>query len=205
MSTISEQQERAIIELVDRAHLPHGMGDKANPCSVAAINLALTNELTDKIPECMSEVVGKWIIRIQDSMPDEMRNSQEWKRLLPQAAGTGRFREQERLDIILDWMWGTVLPLLQPLADEGGFGGEWQRMCSERTEGAAGAARDAAGDAVGAARDAARAAVGAAEFAAGAAVEAAEAAAKAAWAAEADYWTQVDPPRLLAKLIAVGV
>lgn len=140
MSTITHEQEQAIENILRTMHLPVGKGTEDEACSVAAINLALTGVLTDEIPECMSEVVGKWIIGVQDAMPDQMRNSVEWKRLLPQAAGTGRFRERERLDIIQEWMWGTVLPSLQGLADERGFGVEWERMTTERTEAAAGTA-----------------------------------------------------------------
>jgi len=85
----------------------------------------------------MSEVIGKWIIRVQDAMPAEMRNSDRWKNLLPLAAGTGREHEQERLQIILNWMWGTVLPSLQPLADKQGFGETWRQMTEERSAEAA--------------------------------------------------------------------
>ena len=33
-----------------------------------------------------------------------------------------------------DWIWETVLPYAQPLADRYGFGSEWLTMCEERTE-----------------------------------------------------------------------
>jgi hypothetical protein len=160
----------------------------------------------------MSEVIGKWIIKVQDSMPDDMRNSAQWKSLLPLAAGTGRAKEKKRLAIILDWMWGTVLPTLQPLADDRGFGTEWKRMTTERTRAAAEAAARAAAEA--AARAEARAAAWAwaaeaawawaAEAAAWAAAEAAawaaEAAKAAAWAAA---WQTFDPCGLLERLINV--
>ena len=131
----------------DGYEIPDGLGTKDSACSVAAINLALTGELTYEIPDCMSYPLGQWIIRVQDVMPGEMRNSAEWKALLPLAAGTGREREDERLEIILDWMWGTVLPYAQPVADEYGFGEEWRRMCEERTGESARVAYRAADDA----------------------------------------------------------
>jgi len=183
MSTITLEQQTAIAAKLASMHLPSGLGDEEAACSIAAINLALTGKLTDDIPPCMSEVIGKWIIRIQDAMPDDMRNSERWKQLLPRAAGTGRAKEKERLAIILDWMWESVLPTLQPLADKHGFGREWQTMTTERTKAAA--AR------VAAAAEAARAA---------AAARAAEA---AAWAAEADAWQAFDPCGLLERLINV--
>ena len=117
-----------------------GIGAEESACSVAAINLALTAELTDSIPMCMSKVIGEWMMAVQDVMPSEMRNSSGWKCLLPMAAGTGREREEERLALVMDWLWGTVLPDLQSVADQGGFGAEWRTMCMEKSPDAAGAA-----------------------------------------------------------------
>jgi hypothetical protein len=211
---LTNEQKTAIAEKLRDMHLPSGLGDEENACSIAAINLALTGKLTDAIPACMSEVIGKWIITTQDSMPDEMRNSDRWKSLLPLAAGTGRDKEKERLAIILDWMWGTVLPTLQPLADKEGFGAEWKRMTEERTKAAAKAAWAVAAAAKAAwAVAAARAAAGAeaawvgawaaeawaAWVAARAAANAAGEAARAA--AGKDSWEAFDPPALLDRLI----
>ena len=165
-----------IAETVNRMHLPSGLGDKENACSIAAINLALTGELTDHIPACMSDVIGHWIIVTQDGMPDELRNSARWKGLLPLAAGTGRDYEKERVEIILDHMWTVTLPMLQPLADDKGFGDAWRRMTTERTAEAAEAAWEAA------ARMAASA---------WAAWEAASAAARAAWGAAWAAWAEI--------------
>jgi hypothetical protein len=173
----------------------------------------------------MSDVIGRWIIGVQDAMPAEMRNSARWKDLLPRAAGTGKMHEKERLEIILDWMWATVLPTLQPMADGGGFGTEWLRMIAEKNLAAAMAAADAAwaavdaaADAADAAREAARVAARAADAAERAAADAADAAraaarvaARAADAAEraaadaADAaWDRFDPCRLLQKLVEVS-
>jgi hypothetical protein len=188
MSTITLEQQQAIAEKLATMTLPSGLGTEEAACSIAAINLALTGKLTDDIPPCMSKVIGKWIIGVQDSMPDDMRNSERWKQLLPLAAGTGRAKEKKRLAIILDWMWESVLPTLQPLADKHGFGREWQTMTTERTE----AAAEAAWEAAWAARDAAAAeeaaeaaAYAAARVTASAAGRAAASAAEAAWAAAA--------------------
>ena len=188
-----------------------GIGTEESTCSVAATNLALTEKVTDAIPKCMSKVIGQWMIVVQDAMPSEMRNSSGWKCLLPMAAGTGRDREEERLALIMDWMWGTVLPDLQSLADQGGFGAEWRTMCVEKSARAAGdAARDAgdaardAGDAARAARDAARAARDAGDArAAGDAARAARDAGDARAAGDA-AWERYDPVGLLARLVAEG-
>ena len=133
--------------------LPSGLGNEESACSIAAINLAISGELTDEIPACMSSVLGRATIRLQDAMPDKMRNSFRYKRLLPDMAGTGRDNEPERLGVLMDWMWSTVLPQLQPLADKKGFGAEWRDMCRLKTRetaaNAAYAAADAAADTFG--------------------------------------------------------
>jgi len=218
MTTLYTPEVRAKLEDYLSTHdLPSWLGDEESACSIAAINLALSGELTDDIPACMSEVLGKATIALQDSIPADMRNSDRYKAWLPTAAGTGRDHEQERLDVLMDWMWRTVLPQLQGRADDKGFGKEWRRMCEERTEGAAEtayatayaayatayAARAAAYPTAYAARAAARAA--AARVAAYAAAQAARAAAHAAHAAAyTNFWQKVDPIGVLERMTKIG-
>jgi hypothetical protein len=178
------QEHKAKLEQYLATHiLPSGLGTKESACSIAAINLALSGTLTDDIPNCMSNVLGKATIRLQDSMPSEMRNSLRYKALLPDMAGTGREHEQKRLAILMNWMWSVVLPQLQPLADKHGFGSEWKNMCNLKTAASARAAVCAADVAADVAADAASAHAAAAADAADAA--AARAAADAAAAADA--------------------
>jgi hypothetical protein len=166
-----------IAAFLETHELSKGLGSESSPCSIAAINLALTGRLTDEIPDCMSEVIGRWIIGVQDAMTDDLRNSVRWKALLPTAAGTGRAHEPERSALILTWMFEKVLSQLQGLADEKGFGNEWRNMLTLRTPGAARAAEHAA--------------FAAAAFA-------------AAFAAEAvEFWQRADPCGLLEQLSAV--
>ena len=210
MTTVWTQEADARLRDYLASHeVAEGIGTEESACSVAAINLALTAELTDTIPMCMSKVIGQWMMIVQDEMPSEMRNSSGWKRLLPMAAGTGRDREGERLALIMDWMWGPVLPDLQGLADRGGFGAEWRTMCVEKSPKAAGDAARAAGDAARAAGDFARAAAWDAAWAAAWAAtwdagDAARAAGDAAGdaAARAAAWERYDPVGLLARLVA---
>ena len=112
-------------------------------CSVAAINIAISGELTEDVPDCMSLIIGNWIIPIQDGITSEMRNSERWKKALVRVAGTGRNHERERLDMLFDWLWETVLPSIQPLADKHGFGEQWQCMCTTHLIKASCAASDA--------------------------------------------------------------
>ena len=216
-STLTHEEEQKIVEwLADHPTLTNGVGTEEAACSVAAWNLALTGTLTDTIPDCASEVIGKWIIAVQDSCPPEHgRGHPEWLRLLPLAAGTGRAHEAERLAIVMDWMWGTALPSLQPVADKNGFGKQWREMCESRTADAADAARcaaryAAAADAAYAARCAARCAAyvtADAAFTANAAKYAKYAAADAAYAAAhaagRDVWATFAPVEVLRQLIAV--
>lgn len=186
--------------------LPKGLGDKESACTLAAINLAMSGKLTDDIPACMSEVLGRAAIILQDAMPDEMRNSLRYKSLIPDMPGTGRAQEQERLAILMDWMWSVVLPQIQPIAD-GNFGAKWRQMCLEKTAAAARAAY-AALCVLG--RSAARAAAARAAYAADAdayaaaasasayAAKAADAAARAA--ARADFWASIDPIGVLERM-----
>lgn len=191
-----EQEQNIAATIARMGGLSKGVGTEERACSIAAINLALDGRLTDKIPACMSPVIGKWIIVVQDAMPEAMRNSPEWLRLLPLAAGTGREHEDERLVIIIDWMWGTVLPSFQAQADADGYGAEWRAMCEQRTSQSARAAADAA-------EAEAWAAARAADAAEAAAWAAADAAAWAAASASASAWESFAPADLLARLIAV--
>jgi hypothetical protein len=225
MTQTFTQEHRAKLEQYLATHtLPKGLGTKKSACSIAAINLAISGRLTDRVPDCMSDVLGKATIRLQDAMPEEMRNSERYKALLPEMAGTGREHEQERLAIIMDWMWSVVLPQLQPIADKHGFGSEWQTMCNLKTDAAAraacaaavatyaaaAAARAADYAAAGAAAAAADYAVAAAARAAAAAdyaaaaARAADAAAFAA-AAAADFWETVDPIGMLERMTYLNV
>lgn len=144
-ATLSSTQESAIRDwLAAHPTLAVGVGSEESACSIAAINMALSGTLTDEVPPCMSLVIGRWIIGVQDAMPDEIRNSDAWRDLLPLAAGTGRTRESERLALVRDWLYGTALPIVQPVADEHGFGEAWRTMCEQRTSETANAAiRDA--------------------------------------------------------------
>jgi len=130
VSNLGKKEEEAIREKLSKMILCAGIGNEDSACSLAAINLALSGRLTDDIPDCMSEAIGSWIIRVQDEMPADMRNSVQWKALLPYAAGTGRQYEKERVALMLDWMWCKVVPTLNPYADRNNFLAEWDAVRS---------------------------------------------------------------------------
>ncbi|CAB4151895.1 hypothetical protein UFOVP589_43 [uncultured Caudovirales phage] len=200
----TDDMRAKLIAYLETHDLPSGLGDEESACTLAAIRLAYDGKLNDKVIDCMSPVLGNAAMRLQDAMPDGMRNSARYKNLIPNMPGTGREREAERLAILMDWIWTVVLPQLQPIADKGGYGVEWRHMCEVKTADAAGAAGAAAraaraaadadaADAAGAAADdayvaarAARAAADADADAAGAAAYDAARAARAAADADAD-------------------
>ena len=185
MKHYTETQQK-IFDLITPMTIPSGVGTKDNACTIAALNLSLSGELTDKIPDCCSEVIGKWAILIQDAMPAAMRNSERYKMLVPYLAGTSREPKKEaaRLKTILDWMWNTVLPSLQTIADKNNFGRAWQNMLTLKTADASDDASNAA-VAAAAANAAAKASNAAAANAAAAAANAASNASNAAVAAAA--------------------
>jgi len=114
-----------------------GKGTEATPCSMSAINLVLTGELTDDIPLCMNYVLGKWIINVQDMMPHAVRNSDEWKGALPLAPRVSRLREEEVQGALIQWLWERVLPVAQEEADACGAGDLWKEMVTAKTVAAA--------------------------------------------------------------------
>ena len=124
--------------------IPAGLGAMDAASSMAAINFAIDGRATESTPVCMSDVIGRWLTWAQDTMPAAMRNSPEWSDLLPLATATGRNHERERLGVLLDWLWETVMPSLQHAADDAAFGEAWQTMCSQRTAASARAAARAA-------------------------------------------------------------
>lgn len=130
-STLSNEAQQSIRDFLKSHTLARGIGNKESACSIAAINLALNGRLTDEIPNCMSQIIGNWIIRIQDSMPDEIRNGDEWRNLLPFAAGTGRKSERARLEAILNWYW-ELMPEGQEAADRFGIGVMWSNAIKTR-------------------------------------------------------------------------
>ena len=126
----TDAHSRTLIEYLATHDLGVGKGTVKKTCSLGAINLAQTSVLTDMVPECMSLVIGRWMIRIQDKMPSEMRNSAEWKELLPGAAATGRDKsaENRRIEFLVNWLWTEPMTRVEPCAAGLDLGDEWRTM-----------------------------------------------------------------------------
>lgn len=115
--------------------IPAGVGTREAASSMGAIYMALTGKLANKRPPCMSYVIGRWIVFVQDRIPQKARDDCEWRNLLRLAARSRPEGELElkRLDVVIDWVWETVLPTLEPVAEKYDIGMNWRRVLARRT------------------------------------------------------------------------
>jgi hypothetical protein len=218
LGVLTERQKEQVCAFLTRPELEITLGigrDAEHACTIAAINLALGHRLEDERDPCMSPVIHSWVIRVQDAMPANVRNSQKWRQAACGIAGSAGGDETARLQLILDWMWNALgdEAVLAALPDQ--MRPSWDVMLRERTTDTAHSARvsyapDAA-DAAYAADNAADAAK-AASYAASAAsaADVADAAAYAAYAVDAvcatavaAYWERRNPATLLKQLCGI--
>ena len=108
-------------------------------CTIAEINLVLTGKLTDDPHPCMSDVIRRWVIRIQDDMPRDIRNSQAWRDAAVGIAGTAADDEIERkrAALLLDWMWDALADKVVIASLPESALPAWRTMLVERTPAAA--------------------------------------------------------------------
>ncbi len=135
---------RAELDVLDAAyHDPQwspgeDIGDTPQTaCTIARGWYALNGQLIDDYHPCVSEVVRKWVIHVQDVMPAEIRSSPEWRDAAIDIWTTGGATqdvEDERLRLALEWMWTG-------LGDESVWAAvpswllpRWQTMLAQRTE-----------------------------------------------------------------------
>lgn len=191
-------------------------------CTMAAINLILTGKLNDAPHPCVSEVIRRWVMRVQDVIPGRIRNSLAWRTAAVDIAGsaTTRAAELARAQMLVAWMWDR-------LADPGVLASvpadvrpAWDVMLCERTAAAA-TAVDADDRAAGWAGplltlviesvsattttdvddvDAGLMAINACD----AVILATEYAAAADGATDEPYWERADVPGMLARLVAAA-
>lgn len=216
-TTITDEQRAAIRAALHSPDLTlvKGTGSAGMPgvgraCTIAEINLVLTGVLDAGQHPCIDEVIRHWVIRVQDAMPDEIRNSPEWRAAAVGIAGSADgSKRQARRAVLMEWMWQT-------LADEAVVAGvpvsarpAWGQMLTERTQKAAHDAAKAAYAvaaanavaAAGAAADAAAYAVATSVAYADVADVADHAAYVVAYDDRADYWRRRDMPATLTRLI----
>jgi hypothetical protein len=208
MPTITDTQRAQLAEAFASPTLRIGEGlgttgpvDSGERCTIAEINLVLTGTLSAESHPCISEVIRRWVIAIQDAMGDELRNSPAWRAAAPLIAGTGTEDERVesgRRDMIIAWMWDRLADDVVLAVLPNAMRPAWDRMLIERTSDAADAVDSPAAAAADAAATAARAAR-AARYAADEIAYAADAARD-----QQSYWRRADPAALLARLVALG-
>ena len=222
---ITDKQRKAIRKRLRTLTLVHEVGyaTGGTACTISAINLALTGQLTDTDPsKCMWDALRLFVIRVQDEMPLQMMEPGDehgdlWRAIVPYIAGSRDLPDKPaRLALILDWMWERLGDPAVVAAVPAHILPVWQSMVTLRT---LRAADDASKAAVIAARTAPDVGIGnrnsadAAPFHAAIAVGAAldvnadnAAMEEAAFAARAaatlapepvDYWRRADPAKLL--------
>lgn len=110
----NETQQRIADRLAGMT-LIHGVSaDEDRNCSMVAVNLALTGTLTDTCPDCVSPDLHRFVISIQDRMPEYLMNAddrhgRQWREALPLVAGTaGDGLAQWRGERLREWMWGLL-------------------------------------------------------------------------------------------------
>lgn len=85
----------------------------------------------------MSAVLQTFAAPLKRGMPRELSETAEYITVARLIAEADDEQENDRLQIMLDWMWSEVLPPLQDIADERGFGDAWRAMTTQRTPEAA--------------------------------------------------------------------
>lgn len=204
--------------LDETIHLGMGVGTLDDErCTMAAINLVLTGVLDDGGHPCVSEAIRYWVIRIQDVIPDWIRNGVAWRTAAVGIAGSAAPPDVElaRVQMLLTWMWDRLADPAVLAGVPVGIRPAWDVMLRERTaaaatatdecaEGWAGALlflvagiADAAGDGLG---------IGA-EFitndVSSAVIMASGYATLGGDATDEPYWERADVPGMLARLVAV--
>jgi hypothetical protein len=89
---------------VASVRLSEGLGSVENPCTIGAINVALNGVLTDDPTCCMSPTLTEFVIEIQDSISSYVRNSPEWREIIPLLLNT-RDQETEIEQHVLELRW----------------------------------------------------------------------------------------------------
>lgn len=136
-SSVTEEQVGELKKYLKTHKLCMSLHDHDdNVCSMAAINIALTGRIADEIPECMSRVLGRWIIVTQDLYGDDMRNSQLWKELLPIAVTKGRELEAAQLVKLISLTFNEARVVARRPERMEGIEDEWADMIRLKTESA---------------------------------------------------------------------
>lgn len=90
MKPLTAPQQRVADFLKTIPVLSKDLGTPSCPCSIGAVNIALTGRLTDHTPPGVDSLLSCLTVQMQDSCPATIcRESEDWRRLLPLLVGTG--------------------------------------------------------------------------------------------------------------------
>ena len=84
-----------------------------------------------------SVVIDEWTSSIEARTYLNLKYDIKWQMAAKYVRATSDEFNDVYLDMIEEHMWTVVLPYLQPIADENGFGDVWRTMSVERTAEAA--------------------------------------------------------------------
>lgn len=130
--TDTGEEVSELVEYLKDHELSMGLrSENGETCSMGAINLVFRGELSDEALPGMSVVVWRWIVRVQDAYPSSMRNSPEWKALLPVAAVSPKSKEPAQIKLLLEVVFEEAIVLLNtPRLN--GYQHEWEGMVREK-------------------------------------------------------------------------
>lgn len=122
---LTEEQKKKLRSWLYSHTLVAGAGTRKKCCSLVAINMGLYGSFNVDIPQPMSDVIGTVLIRLNDNMPHEVRNSIDWKDLLVSAADTGKCKDIARTEALYTVAMDQIFPLALDLAHANGIGDYW--------------------------------------------------------------------------------
>ena len=76
--SFTKEDREKISRFLSKTRLHQGLGSAVSPCSIAAINIALTGDIGDHRPPCMSPVIHRFIIEAQDKAAWALAGCKAW-------------------------------------------------------------------------------------------------------------------------------
>lgn len=132
---VARARERVRAWLAEHPWLTKGMNgpDRDGVCSIGAINMALFGSRHDQIPACSSVALGRWIVRVQDAMPRDIRCSPAWAAQLPRIIGTAGPRRELAIFAVCTLSVFRALELAIPAVRTEAARTAWTTMCTLQT------------------------------------------------------------------------
>jgi hypothetical protein len=87
----------------------------------------------------LSGVARELVLSLQRTLPRSVMFSPEYEAVIasirsqPVVPGYDAAKEWAETQVVVDWLWTTVLPIVTPAAKDAGFGVAWAEMLAERS------------------------------------------------------------------------